>query len=123
MRTFMRRATDAATATADARVSTSPRVGGSKEQAGTARTEAAADRLLVRRFNDGDQSAFTEIVQRHRDRIQNLAIRFLRDPGDAEEVAQDTFVRAFRGLAKFRGESSLATWLHHIATNLARNRY
>jgi RNA polymerase sigma-70 factor (ECF subfamily) len=98
-------------------------VGGRNERAGIARTEATADRLLVRRFNAGDQSAFTEIVQRHRDRIQNLALRFLRDHGDAEEIAQDTFVRAFRGLAKFRGESSLATWLHHIATNLARNRY
>lgn len=85
--------------------------------------EAGVDRALVRRFNSGDQAAFTDIVSRHRERIMALAFRCLRNHADAEEVAQDTFMRAHRGLARFRGESSLATWLHRIGFNLARNRY
>jgi RNA polymerase sigma-70 factor (ECF subfamily) len=50
-------------------------------------------------------------------------VALLRNHADAEEITQDTFVRAHRGLANFRGDSSLATWLHRIAVNLARNRY
>ena len=87
------------------------------------RAEAVVDAGLVRRFNGGDEAAFIEIVTRHRDRIQALAERFLRNHADAEEIAQDTFIRAHRGLGRFRGDSSLATWLHRIAFNLARNRY
>jgi RNA polymerase sigma-70 factor, ECF subfamily len=52
-----------------------------------------------------------------------VAFRVLRNNADAEEIAQDTFLRAHRGLATFRGECSLSTWLHRIALNLARNRY
>lgn len=81
------------------------------------------DGALVRRFNGGDQAAFNAIVSRHRDRIMTLAYRCLRNHADAEEIVQDTFVRAHRGLPRFRGESSLATWLHRIGFNLARNRY
>lgn len=84
---------------------------------------AAGDPELVRRFQAGDEAAFAEIVMRHRARAYSLAYSLLRDRGDAEEVAQDTFIRAHRALAQFRGESSLGTWLHHIAVNLARNRY
>jgi len=92
-------------------------------RAQSSRAEAVVDSELVRRFNDGDQTAFVEIVTRHRVRIHALAVRFLRNEADAEEIAQDTFIRAHRGLASFRGEASLATWLHRIAFNLARNRY
>jgi RNA polymerase sigma-70 factor, ECF subfamily len=88
-----------------------------------ARSEAAVDRELVRRFNGGDEAAFTEIVTRYREKILALARNFLRNHADAEEIAQDTFIRAHRGLAQFRGDSSLATWLHRVAVNLARNRY
>lgn len=87
------------------------------------REEALLDGALVRRFNDGDESAFTDIFTRHRERIMALALRCLRNHADAEEIVQDTFMRAHRGLARFRGESSLATWLHRIGFNLARNRY
>ncbi|HVS53586.1 MAG TPA: sigma-70 family RNA polymerase sigma factor [Opitutaceae bacterium] len=87
------------------------------------RAEAVVDGALVQRFNAGDETAFTEIVARHRERILALAERFLRNHADAEEIAQDTFIRAHRGLARFRGDASLATWLHRIAFNLARNRY
>jgi RNA polymerase sigma-70 factor (ECF subfamily) len=85
--------------------------------------EAEIDRTLVRRFNGGDEAAFVEIVTRYRGKIEAIAAQFLRNHADAQEIAQDTFVRAHRGLAQFRGDSSLATWLHHIACNLARNRY
>lgn len=85
--------------------------------------EAAYDAVLVQRFNSGDESAFTEIIKRYYPRIRALANQTLHNQADAEEVAQDTFVRAHRGLAKFRGDSSLATWLHCIGLNLARNRY
>lgn len=98
-------------------------IAGHAARAQAARSAAVTDRGLIRRFNGGDESAFTEIVGRYRVRIQALAARFLRNDADAEEIAQDTFVRAYRGLARFRGEASLATWLHRIAVNLARNRY
>jgi RNA polymerase sigma-70 factor (ECF subfamily) len=86
-------------------------------------SESALDALLVRRFNAGDQSAFDEIVMRYRDRIFSIAIGLLRNRADAEEITQDALVRAYRGLARFRGDSSLATWIHRITVNLARNRY
>ncbi len=86
-------------------------------------TEAAHDAELVQRFKGGDESAFLEIMNRYRDKTFLIARGLLRNPSDAEEITQDTFIRAHRGLAAFRGESSLATWLHCIAVNLARNRY
>lgn len=85
--------------------------------------EAAHDAELVQRFKNGDESAFLEIMNRYRDKMFLIARGLLRNPSDAEEITQDTFIRAHRGLAAFRGESSLATWLHCIAVNLARNRY
>ena len=88
-----------------------------------ARADAEIDRRLVLRFNTGDEAAFDEIITRHRDKIQAHAIRFLHNHADAEEITQDTLIRAHRALATFRGDSSLATWLHRIAFNLARNRY
>src|SRR5881392_4140748 len=87
------------------------------------RSAAAYDAELVRRFNGGDESAFVEIVARHREKIFGIALGVLKNRADAEEIAQDTLIRAHRGLAKFRGDSSLSTWLHHVAINLSRNRY
>src|SRR5271169_363091 len=83
--------------------------------------EAAHDAGLVRRFNAGDGNAFAEIMTRHRGRIFSIALGHLRNRSDAEEITQDTFVRAHRGLARFRGDSSLGTWLHTIAFNLSCN--
>ena len=60
---------------------------------------------------------------RHRERIFSIGFALLKNRADAEEITQDAFIRAHRGLANFRGDSSLATWLHRIALNLARNRY
>ena len=85
--------------------------------------EARHDAALVRRFRGGDESAFVEIVARYREKMFSVAFSLLQNRADAEEIAQDTFIRAYRGLARFRGDSALATWLHRIALNLSRNRY
>ena len=85
--------------------------------------EAAHDAVLVRRFNAGDEEAFVEIVSRYQARMFSVALAHLRNPADAEEIAQDTFIHAHRGLSGFRGDSSLSTWLHRIAFNLSRNRH
>ncbi|MDF3056446.1 MAG: polymerase subunit sigma-24 [Rariglobus sp.] len=85
--------------------------------------EVALDRLLVDRFKGGDEAAFNEMVGRYWDRIYGMVHQLLRNQQDAEEVTQDAFIRAHRGLANFRGESAFSTWLYQIATNLARNRY
>jgi len=85
--------------------------------------EAAYDAGLIERFNSGDESAFVEIMDRYRGKIFGLANNLMRNAADAEEIAQDTFIRAHRALANFRGDSSLATWLYRIALNLSRNRY
>lgn len=89
-----------------------------------ARQEALHDVALVRRFNDnGDETAFAEIVTRYREKMFTVGLAFLKNRADAEEISQDTFIRAHRGLANFRGDSALSTWLHRIALNLSRNRY
>jgi RNA polymerase sigma-70 factor (ECF subfamily) len=89
----------------------------------SARQEADFDAELVRRFNAGDESAFVEVIARYREKMYAVAFSVLRNSADAEEIAQDTFIRAHRGLARFRGDSALSTWLHRIALNLSRNRY
>ena len=85
--------------------------------------EAERDAKLVRRFNAGDEAAFLEIMTHYREKLFPIVQSLLRNHADTEEIVQDTFIRAHRGLARFRGDSSLATWLHRIAVNLARNRY
>jgi RNA polymerase sigma-70 factor, ECF subfamily len=85
--------------------------------------EVALDQVLVDRFKNGDQAAFDEMVSRYWDRIYAMVNQLLRNSEDAEEVTQDAFIRAHRGLVNFRGDSAFSTWLYQIATNLARNRY
>ncbi len=87
------------------------------------RQEAVYDAALVNRFRAGDESAFDEIVSRYREKMYSVALCHLHNHSDAEEVAQDTLIRAHRGLVRFRGECSLATWLHSIVRNLSHNRY
>lgn len=89
----------------------------------SAKEAARYDADLVGRFNAGDESAFVEIVTRYRTRMLNVAFGVLKNRADAEEIIQDTFIRAHRALANFRGDSSLVTWLHCVTVNLARNRY
>jgi RNA polymerase sigma-70 factor (ECF subfamily) len=85
--------------------------------------DAVIDQRLVRRFTGGDETAFVEIMERYRAKILGVTLGLLRNHADAEEITQDTFIRAHRGLAKFRGDSALSTWLYRIAVNLSRNRY
>ena len=86
----------------------------------TAKTE---DSELVKSFNSGSESAFDELVRRYSTHMFRLAYGFLRSHEDAEEVAQDAFVKAYKNLRTFRGDSSFSTWLHRILLNLARNKY
>lgn len=79
----------------------------------------AADRDLVRQACAGDHAAFRQLVDRHSRRIYYMAFRMTGSREDAEDVVQDTFVRAFRQLARFESRSSFATWLYRIGVNCA----
>ncbi len=78
---------------------------------------------LLERLKCGDNAAFGEFVNTHWDKVYNRANGLLNNREDAEEVAQDTFIRARKSIGNFRGECSLSTWLYHIATNLAHNKH
>lgn len=81
------------------------------------------DIKLIERCKHGDDAAFEEIVHVYWDKIFGRAFQMLKSPEDAEEIAQDTFIRALRSIKNFRGDSSLSTWLYQIVTNLSYNRY
>ena len=90
----------------------------------SAKTETIhPDDLLIERIKDGDMAAYNVIVTRYYDRIYARVSQLLKNKQDAEEVTQDAFIRAHRGLESFRGDASFSTWLYQIATNLAHNRY
>ena len=90
----------------------------------TTKTETIpTDDLLIERIKEGDMDAYNDIVTRYYDRIFARVSQLLKNKQDAEEVTQDAFIRAHRGLEKFRGDASFSTWLYQIATNLAHNRY
>jgi RNA polymerase sigma-70 factor, ECF subfamily len=80
------------------------------------------DEADVRRVVGGDTGAFEGIVQRWQHRLLSLAWRFCRDRAMAEDMTQETFIRAYRSLASFRGESAFSTWLTSIALNTFRSR-
>ena len=82
-----------------------------------------ADLELIERFKDGDESAFDALVKEHAAKAYQIAFGLLGNSLDAEEVAQDAFIKVHANLRGFRGDSSFATWLHRIVTNLARNKY
>ena len=77
------------------------------------------DLSRLERCRSGDIAAFDEIVAEHQDRIYNLCYWMLGDRDDAADAAQEAFVRAFRSLARFRGDCAFGTWLHRIAVNVA----
>jgi len=81
------------------------------------------DRLLIERFKSGDATAFDMLVDKSSGRAYQIAYGILGSRQDAEEVAQDVFIRIFRALPKFRGDSEFTTWMYRIAMNLARNKY
>ena len=82
-----------------------------------------ADELLIERVKAGDMVAYNVMVTRYYDRIFARVSQLLNNKQDVEEVTQDAFIRAQRGLENFRGDASFSTWLYQIATNLAHNRY
>jgi len=82
----------------------------------------ADERRLIARAQSGDTGAFRELVERHQARAYTLALRILRSTPDAEEVAQDAFVRVWTALSGFRGESSFSTWLYRIVARRAFDR-
>ena len=79
------------------------------------------DKELVRRVQKGDRYAFDLLFSRYQHKILNLVSRYLRDPQDVEDVTQEAFIKAFRALPRFRGESAFYTWLYRIAINTAKN--
>ena len=82
--------------------------------------ESEADALLVARVQRGDTAAFEMLVVKYQRRIERLIGRTVRDPDRVRDIAQETFVRAWRALPQFRGESAFYTWLYRIAVNTAR---
>lgn len=84
--------------------------------------ESLDDRALVAAFVDGRSEAFDVIVARYRRPVYQLCYRFTGNHEDAADLAQDVFVRAFKGLPRFKGDSSLGTWLHRIGINAGLNR-
>jgi RNA polymerase sigma-70 factor (ECF subfamily) len=82
----------------------------------------ADDRALVAAFREGRREAFDIIVVRHRRGVYQICYRFVNNHEDASDLAQDVFVRAFKGLARFKGDAALATWLYRVAVNACLNR-
>ena len=80
------------------------------------------DADVVQRARSGDEDAYTDIVDQHREAVFRLAYLLLGDADDAEDVAQETFLRAFRNLHRYDPQYALRPWLLRITTNLARNR-
>ncbi len=83
-------------------------------------TASDSDAMLVERAVAGDQKAFELLVIKYQRRIQRLIGRMVRDVDLVEDIAQDTFIRAYRALAQFRGEAQFYTWLYRIAVNTAK---
>lgn len=79
------------------------------------------DQELVRRVQRGDSTAFDALVRKYQHRIIGLIGRYISDWSECQDVAQDTFLRAYRALGSFRGDAQFYTWLHRIAVNTAKN--
>ena len=84
-------------------------------------TDAESDRLLVKRARDGDKMAFDALVRKYQHKIAQLVGRYVHDPSEALDVTQETFIKAYRALPSFRGDSAFYTWLYRIAINTAKN--
>jgi RNA polymerase sigma-70 factor (ECF subfamily) len=79
------------------------------------------DEELVLRVQQGDKKAYDLLVLKYQHKIIQLVNRYLKDPSEAQDVAQETFIKAYRALGNFRGESAFYTWLYRIAINTAKN--
>ncbi|HSG02880.1 MAG TPA: RNA polymerase sigma factor RpoE [Marinobacterium sp.] len=84
-------------------------------------SQKETDQVLVERVQAGDKSAFDLLVKRYQHKIIGLIGRYVQDQSEALDVAQETFIKAYKALDSFRGESAFYTWLYRIATNTAKN--
>ena len=82
---------------------------------------AQSDIDLVKRVQKGDKKAFDPLVIKYQQRIANLVSRFIRDPDEVLDVTQEAFIKAYRALPNFRGDSQFYTWLYRVAINTAKN--
>ena len=79
------------------------------------------DRQLVTRAQQGDRQAFNLLVEKYQRKLARLLSRFIRDPAEVEDVTQEAFIKAYRALPAFRGDSAFYTWLYRIGINTAKN--
>lgn len=84
-------------------------------------TERSVDEMLVRQVQRGDKAAFDLLVRKYQHRVAKLVSRFVRDRSEVEDVTQEAFIKAYRAIGGFRGESAFYTWLYRIAVNTAKN--
>jgi RNA polymerase sigma-70 factor, ECF subfamily len=85
------------------------------------RTSEQIDQELVLRVQRGDKTAYDHLVRKYQYKIIQMVNRFVKDPNEAQDVAQEAFIKAYRALGNFRGESAFYTWLYRIAVNTAKN--
>ena len=83
--------------------------------------KSGVDLAIVKRVQAGDGAAFNLLVRKYQHKVVNLVARFVYDSGDVEDVAQEVFVKAYRAIGGFRGDSAFYTWLYRIAINTAKN--
>ncbi len=81
----------------------------------------SSDKKLVRRVQKGDKGAFDLLVLKYQHKIVNLVMRYVRDPEVALDITQEAFIKAYRALPRFRGDSAFYTWMYRIAVNTAKN--
>mgnify|MGYP003326782839 CR=1 FL=1 len=84
-------------------------------------TPEQSDLALVERVQRGERSAFDVLVLRYQQKVLKLVLRYVRDPMEAEDVAQEAFIKAYRAIGSFRGDSAFYTWIYRIAINTAKN--
>jgi RNA polymerase sigma factor RpoE len=84
-------------------------------------SEREVDQVLVERAQGGDQRAFDQLVSKYQRKLGRLLSRFIRDAAEVEDVCQEAFIKAYRALPSFRGESAFYTWLYRIGINTAKN--
>ncbi|PTB84488.1 RNA polymerase sigma factor RpoE, partial [Pseudidiomarina aestuarii] len=84
-------------------------------------SEHETDKVLVERVQQGDPRAFDLLVKKYQHKVMSLISRYVKQSADVPDVAQETFVKAYRALENFRGESAFYTWLYRIAVNTAKN--
>jgi len=84
-------------------------------------SNAEADKMLVDRVKKGDKKAFDLLVLKYQQKVANIISRYIHDHSEVFDVSKETFIKAYRALPKFRGDSAFYTWLYRIATNTAKN--